>query len=756
MRTRTATRQPKPSIETPMRGDAQTLFKMSSAAKRDIQGFIAGQYKAVDRMGHELTNPTGTKFIFNLSLSDHEEAFVLSLDAKAVLVNFIHEKHESEPIALASCPPLKYPASTQSQEPMHNCIEDYMKTYIQHGTTALSTIEEVDEDDTSILPPIPTFEKSSTLDSDRKARLMRSHNTPSLAQIIASADPRDFPFPDKDESESGSDSDSEHSDDLDSTIRKIEKRLAYLAELNEDDDLDAKSNDYSKSASLKEIVEQQEQGHCTSPPGTLVGSAAYPRTTNVHKTLIKRHDNKVPLAHLISLANADDTHVLDSDSYHSDIPPSPQTTLYSFALKPCLDPHFPGHTPCHAHEQRAFGRSAEDAVEVLRERFEIAHFEMGHRGSYRAWSGAKGVRGGSGLRREVVCDQIPFEAPPDQVTRGNELLEYSDSAFGDGVTVYLDKTRQTEIACVGCARIKLFDNVLREHDNEGLPSQHQNTGTIVFNARKPVLDDEDSADLSVRTPTFSNRTSITSKSSHESVRLASARLIDALDLEIDAHKCQDGCSVCMTTLRDFSVTTIARPNTSADNIAVTGNDRKRFVSSPVVPSVWVDHALDEPAAVLSAVRESPAHRSPARLQRMLEVPDMPDRIGQKSDDFLTYLSPQNGQVESDGSVEPLMPLPVDLSSALVRYHPVAAARIAIPALSESEVAAGPADTQEHTMFFDGIRDDSRSRRWVSKMKSNLRKVPEKAHRTTHRGFEATKKFALTIRQFVPAALAACM
>ncbi|KAF1846433.1 uncharacterized protein K460DRAFT_367220 [Cucurbitaria berberidis CBS 394.84] len=834
---------------------------MSRTAKRDIQGYIMGQYKAVDKSGHELTNPTGTKFVFCLGLDNDDVSDSLEPDAKIALEEYVNAEEDNN-LILSPVRRLRHATTTSQEEPLTDCVEHYIEDYTDDGITVLSTIDEVEEDDLSDSSSDITAVELSNVVIDRKARLMRSHRMPSLAQIIASADPNDLPSPEKSDTES--DSVSDYGDDLEDITQKVDYHR-FLPLADSDEGLEDNSKQTSSTESATDTVVDIE----------------YPRN-NDHKSLLKRHDGKVSLASLIASAK-DDGFLVDDDldpDEDADISPSSHRRVsYYFAVKPCLDPQFSGHGSCHSHEQRAFGRSAASAVRTLRDRFVFKHHANGHAkrhgGTYRKWNVAKWetgaimVHGPSSLRNEVVYEDdddveeedvevssislpvvthdgpgdglnsvlsnsseedvdgpsfrvgegfdasgsgeddeadfvfeegdtlleadivqapsspvdeivdeyehiphdteniipheedVTFETPPGPVAAEEEVLEDFENAFDEGDSVYLDKARQDQAARAGRMRIETFNNASREHENDDSSSMHYHTGPILL---KTLIDnDEDNKNLSARTSIFSNQTSVTSKSSYESFQHSYSRLIDALDLERDAHDCEDGCAVCMTTLRGFSDASIGRSAVSADHTAAMGNGRKRVISLPLVPSAMQpNHVADESAAFLPVGHGPGIHRSPSRLRNNLGVPDTPNRINHKLDNLLAYIITSHGSEESPDGAQSHVPLPnvesdtIDLTSAPAAYQPIRVSRTKEPTHPEyDEYAATAAHGQEYPTLFNDVPYESRQPRWVGKIKEHLSKAPKKVQQTTRRCVKSTKKLTKTVRYFVPVALSAC-
>ncbi|KAL1798823.1 hypothetical protein ACET3X_002860 [Alternaria dauci] len=92
---------PKLSIRSPIKGSVKSLTSMSRATKSDVQGYIVGQYQAVDKVGHELIDRTGTKVVFFLGQDEDEEedeeaTELLDDDMSANLGEYVNEEEDED------------------------------------------------------------------------------------------------------------------------------------------------------------------------------------------------------------------------------------------------------------------------------------------------------------------------------------------------------------------------------------------------------------------------------------------------------------------------------------------------------------------------------------------------------------------------------------------------------------------------------------------------------------------------------------
>jgi hypothetical protein len=258
--------------------------------------------------------------------------------------------------------------------------------------------------------------------------------------------------------------------------------------------------------------------------------------------------------------------------------------------------------------------------------------------------------------------------------------------------------------------------------------------------------------------------------------------MDALDLEIDAHKYKEGCQVCGNTMRGFSVASIAPAGKHACRVSegIT-KDGRRVMSLPVVPcdersELRLGEADNDSAAVIAAVNGINAHRSPECLRRILGVPDTPDRIGREIDDMLEFMDESTLVDEQVDEVieEPAHSLPE------IEDHLVDDQDEPIIILIEEPQRQSPAselihegdddvfvdieisqgqDMEDWASTSDMIRRAGRRHRWSTKVKEGLKNLPAKIERAPKKVQQKAEKaakdvniFGKTVKGFVPAVL----
>jgi hypothetical protein len=334
----------------------------------------------------------------------------------------------------------------------------------------------------------------------------------------------------------------------------------------------------------------------------------------------------------------------------------------------------------------------------------------------------------------------------------------------------------------------MFDNALAEPIVDSSPLEHspvepEHTTLRVRNSpSKSTL-----AKSSIRTSVFSkatNGTSLNSKSSYETTRPATAssevpapkneysRIIDALDMEIDSHKCKEGCDICASTMRGFSVASIAPVNVKKHARHASVQDGRRVVSLPVVRELRLGDADNDSAAVIAAVNGVNNHRSPERMRRILGVPNTPERIEREINSMLEFMETEVIAQDSEEVKEvaqPSIPLPeVEDTEELEDLPPVIIIEGSSPPSElvhegEDDVFVEldqEVEEEDWTLTSGMIREAGRRHRWSSKFKSipkklerapkkvqqQLEKVPKKAKQAV----KDVKHFGKTVKGFVPA------
>ncbi|KAH7088709.1 hypothetical protein FB567DRAFT_627288 [Paraphoma chrysanthemicola] len=142
-----------------LRGTPEYISVIKPEARRDIEDFVldnTGEL-GVDKIGHEITNPTGTKFVFYLCLDEEndDEGEGITMEMEGDIGAYIEEQASD--------------ANGQVDS------GDALNTTFINETTTTKTSD-------------PSLDTASRNEAARKARLMRSHMGVSLASLIAAAD----------------------------------------------------------------------------------------------------------------------------------------------------------------------------------------------------------------------------------------------------------------------------------------------------------------------------------------------------------------------------------------------------------------------------------------------------------------------------------------------------------------------------------------------------------------------------------------
>ncbi|KAI4669141.1 uncharacterized protein J4E79_001184 [Alternaria viburni] len=222
---------------------------MDVKTKRDVQGYIVGQYKAIKQMGHEHITATGTKTVFFLGQAQQEEEFdLLDEDMKTDLGEYINEDEDADRSWRGVC--------------------DFMQKIPTSKAVA------------------PTeFKDKNILDTEtpHQARLMRAQSAPSLARCIANAS--------FDSAGSETDSDSED-DDIDLEL-KIENALSSFAKKVEE------LEDVAGALSITPPGRTYSEAHPFTPSPPKDIDIPYPCGPK-HNSRLRRHSGNRSLASLIA------------------------------------------------------------------------------------------------------------------------------------------------------------------------------------------------------------------------------------------------------------------------------------------------------------------------------------------------------------------------------------------------------------------------------------------------------------------------
>jgi hypothetical protein len=195
-------------------------------------------------------------------------------------------------------------------------------------------------------------------------------------------------------------------------------------------------DDAKAPVSPSELIFAHEEDTCTSPH---TSSSVSPVSLNVddtsaeatRKVCLARSHGGVSLAALIAAAGLDeeDPDLSSTSDTSSDSEDSELDTSYGYIYSntpvcasengysnqpPCLDPTFPGHSPCAGYKSLGFGRSRDDALEAVRRRVESQDYATGQSDWYREWMTAKYeasntiimFNGGSSLRYEISAEEV--------------------------------------------------------------------------------------------------------------------------------------------------------------------------------------------------------------------------------------------------------------------------------------------------------------------------------------------------------------
>lgn len=219
-----------------------------------MRDFVTDRIEEVEKEGHELIEPTARKFVFILQLQKPGEEFILTEEAREALEEYISadDELEMEQIKKTSAKPINKPkvetplaptreAAEPSSPPPSTGEQAKSPALTAHSSHNITTTHEdtarlvaLDKDTqkrlriprTSDGPSLaslialaqpsdfePEFPSSRPILSEPVPNIGLRHSSelPSLAALIASADAGDFPIPES-EDESESESDSEETD----------------------------------------------------------------------------------------------------------------------------------------------------------------------------------------------------------------------------------------------------------------------------------------------------------------------------------------------------------------------------------------------------------------------------------------------------------------------------------------------------------------------------------------------------------------
>ncbi|KAH6882586.1 hypothetical protein BKA58DRAFT_396862 [Alternaria rosae] len=283
---------------------------MDVETKRDVQGYIIGQYKAFEKMGHEHITPTGTRTIFVLGQARQDKEFdILDKDMKADLRVYVNEDEDAD-------------------RPWRG-VRDFTRKIATCETWALIVLK--------------NSKKGLDTETPHQTRLMRAHSAPSLAQCIANAS--------FDSAGSGADSDAEE-DDIGLELN-IENALSSFAKKVEG--LEDEAGALSITPSGRAYSDASSS--TPSPPKDIDISYPYGPKQN---SRLRRPSGNRSLASLI--AHAEDSRTPSRSSLSASLSscPLPTGATYSVVHKPYYDPDFEGHSPCATHDERGHIKDADE------------------------------------------------------------------------------------------------------------------------------------------------------------------------------------------------------------------------------------------------------------------------------------------------------------------------------------------------------------------------------------------------------------
>jgi hypothetical protein len=615
------------SMVGPIRGTARALFTRTKAAKNDINDYVIDECGASDKMGHETIQPNGTKFAWDLTRKTYWPGeYHPSAQMEADLRDYIDADDEEDEVVAQ-----RIIIDPPSDGWKSVCIEvlggeevvlssksqaDVMSTsyYDDDLDDALSVAESLhhghkihnESHTTTLIEPAqaPANNASTlshaSLEAARKARLLRNHKGTSFTALMAGAEVQE---------ELSGDSDSDN--------------VSVVTSLHMDHPSDAHNDEIStKKHNVSDSPTTPNRYPPSSPASVSPDNDTSPEVART-STLMCTRDGP-SLAALIAAADASefssDEDNSDTASDHSD-DESP-LVQYTYATTPkllvrrqCLDPDFPGHSPCVTHQQRTYGRSADAAIKVLRRRFEAVHHVTGDGSWYREYILHKGegsgetlgmVYGGSGLRNEVsleeedVHDESGFFFELDEQELENEnilvspclssfmstdadvISKQSSSPFDQSVEIYVTPPKEHDVDSTdydddsfnfevssNASSLLFSADCIQEPDNDFQHAAHLSTptpATRIVHIRNASMNDMDSTKSSARASVFSKQGSMATKTSQDSINAGScgySQLMDALDL------CGDR---------------IDRPNTAASGILGDEGNKHiahRLASHPV-------------------------------------------------------------------------------------------------------------------------------------------------------------------------------
>lgn len=494
----------------PFRGNAHALFKLSRAAKRDIEGWIHGQYAGVAKVGHELTKPTGEKFVFFLSLEEEEE----------------DDADEEDDSGLQLSP--------RTQARICECIEEEdadMSGYVEknRGKMTLASVKmrrllvpdqkETEEDsdgydaDFEDSPPRRSFYFQSK--SERKRRVSRLNfdcTDGSEDDKSGTIYEGDFPMP----------SNMILRRRFEAKYGVVGNAMSSYIPSQGDGRVGMKMEMVHRSSSLRNEVIFDEEGGCVGDEYEIKVSVELFGIWTVT-------DDFAQIAKIQPFVG--------DESLHDDI---------GFLL----DIGFQEDTDGSIYENRYASINYRVASEVVEDDAGV-RFDEASKGSVSCPNFPSSAVDGDG-QNDMATEDILQHKNLSLIIR--DALGFGSAHYRQNFTVQGRMGDQVNSSYFPPYRTLLTPSqpshtVPQKHDEE-LSYHIPQHPTL----RSSNVSSKESLNPSLLSSVFSNRTSLTSKTSYESVSSSYSRLIDALDLEVETHRCGDSCPVCTLSLLELGTT----------------------------------------------------------------------------------------------------------------------------------------------------------------------------------------------------------
>jgi hypothetical protein len=758
----------------PIRGTARALFTRAKVAKNNINDYVADQCDADDGKGHEKIQPTGTKFVWDLTRKTYWPGeYHPSAQMEADLRDYIDADDEEDGVVaprIIIAPPSdgwksvcvellggeEVVLSSKSQAdvsstPSCDNLDDALSVAeslhhdhrIQNESHTTKIVEPAQEPADNAFPLSHASQEAA-----RKARFMRNHKGTSFTALMAGAEIQE---------ELSVDGDSDN--------------VSVVTSLHIDHSSDAHNDEISTK---KHNVSDSPTTPKKSPPSSPTSISPDKDTSpEVARTLtLMRTCDGPSLAALIAAADtsefSSDEDNSDTTSDHSDdesplVQYAYATTSTPLVRRPCHDPDFPGHSPCVTHHERTYSRSADAAFKVVRRRFEVVHHVAGDGAWYREYILQKGegsgedlgmVHGGIGLRYEVSLEEEDvhdesktfFELDEQELenedvlvspcsssrvsTDADVTLKQFSSPFDDSVGIYVTPPKEHDIDSndydddsfdleVSSHSSSLLFSADRkqELDNDFQHAAYLSTptpATRIVHIRNASMNDMGSTKSTVSTSVFSKQGSVTTKTSQGSINTGNSgysQLMDALDL------CGHG---------------IDRPNTAA--CGILGDEGNKHIAHR-----WATHRVSA-VSVRSSARDD-FHVNDSSLRALgTRTASMRPELSDTNIIHLSVHTDHGGRSSDETAIIDVTLFEASNSMPTFESH-CPTGFVELVEDTDSEVDYEP-------FFLTHLNADkpSRRRQYAKMMKGAAKRISGK----THDVVQTTKHFARTLCGFVPA------